>query len=129
MEQFTKAEREAINAAWQAVRHLCDCTNWGDGPAWREAEKLERRETGNATAARAMICKAWFEGLENPDRPAREFHWIRPGYLKAFLLGVRHACERAGTEYNGPQVEEARQLCPAAIAANDAHTRRFVERA
>lgn len=124
---YTKAERTAINAAWASIYQLCECTNHSDAPEWNEAERLERRQMDSTTGARAMICKAWLEGLENPDKPAREFYWIRPGYLKAFMLGIRHAVERAGTEYNGPMVEEARQLCGPAIAANDAHTARIVE--
>ncbi len=132
MNAYTKQEATAINDAWQAIRDLCSCTNWSDGPAWREAEKLERRQVGDSAspvtvAARAMICKAWAEGAANPDRPARNLYWIRPGYLSAFLLGVRHAVEQAGTDYNGPKVAEALRLCEAAIAANDAHTRRIVE--
>ena len=132
MERFTKSEAAAIDAAWRAVANVCACTNWSDGPAWREAEKLERRQVGDSAspvtvAARAMICKAWAEGAANPDRPARNLYWIRPGYLSAFLLGVRHAVEQAGTDYNGPKVAEALRLCEAAIAANDAHTRRIVE--
>lgn len=74
-----------------------------------------------------MICKGWAEGLENPDMPARKLYWIRPGYLAALLLGVRHAVERRGDDYNGPLVEEALQLCRAAVEANEAHTRRIVE--
>lgn len=132
MERFTKSEAAAIDAAWRAVANVCACTNWSDGPAWREAEKLERRQVGDSAspvtvAARAMICKAWAEGAANPDKPARNLYWIRPGYLAAFMLGVRHAVEQAGTDYNGPMVAEALRLCEAAIAANDAHTRRIVE--
>ena len=132
MERFTKSEAAAIDAAWRAVANVCACTNWSDGPAWREAEKLERRQVGDSAspvtvAARAMICKAWAEGAANPDKPARNLYWIRPSYLAALMLGVRHAVEQAGTDYNGPMVAEALRLCEAAIAANDAHTRRIVE--
>jgi len=134
MREFSKAETTAINAAWRAINHLCSCTNWSDAGTWREAEKLERKQAPSdepravtSTWARAMICEQWLEGLENPDRPARSFYWIRPGALAAFLLGAGHAMERAGTDYNGPMVEEARELCRAAAAANDAHTARIVE--
>lgn len=134
MDNFTPTEATAINAAWRAVKRLCECTNWSDAPAWREAERLERKQGAGdwrgpllTTWARAMICKAWLEGLENPDRPARALFFVRAGYLSAFLLGVRHAIERAGTDYNGPMVTEAAELCRAAVAANDAHTRRIVE--
>jgi len=131
---FTKQETAAINAAWQAIRELCTRTNWSDSGTWRDAEKLERQQAPSDepapirnTWARAIICKAWAEGLDNPDATARNLYWIRPGYLSALLLGVRHAVERRGDDYNGPIVEEARQLCAAAIAANEAHTRRIVE--
>lgn len=131
MTVYTKQEAAAINDAWQAISNICAYTNWSDGPAWREAEKLERRQVGDfaspvTVAARATICKAWAEGAANPDRTARNLYWIRPGYLAAFLLGVRHAVEQAGTHHNGPKVAEALRFCEAAIAANDAHTRRIV---
>lgn len=130
--RYTKAEKEAINAAWQEVRHLCRCTNWSDGPEWRDAERLERQqcasdEQDKAAKARAMICKGWLEGLENPDAPARSLYWIRRGYRDALFLGVRHAIERRGDEYTGPMVERAAALCREAVAANEAHTRRIVK--
>lgn len=130
MAKFTSQEIKAINDAWRAVKELCTRTNWTDSGVWREAERLERKQAGSSetqvsTWARAMICKQWLEGLESPDQPARSFYYIRPGALMARLLGVGHAVERAGTDYCGPIVEEARELCRAAVAANDAHTRRI----
>jgi hypothetical protein len=132
MIEFTKAETATINAAYRSIAYLCSCTNWSDAGQWRDAEKLERKqasagEKNIGTWARAMIVKGWAEGLDDPDRTARAIYHIRPGYLSAFLLGVRHAVERAGDDYNGPMVAEARELCNAAIAANEAHTRRIVE--
>ncbi len=132
MADFTKCEVAAINAAWRSIAHLCDCTNWTDAGEWRAAEREERQQAPSDSSqrsvwARAMICKAWADGLDNPDKPARQLFHIRAGYLRGFMLGVRHRCERADTEYNGPMVAEARDLCTAAIAANDAHTRRIVE--
>lgn len=132
MVSFTKAEQKAITAAWRAIRELCSRTNWSDSGQWTDAEKLERRQVSSdcptpVIAARALCCKAWAEGLDDPDIPARKLYWIRPGYREALLLGVRHAVERRGDDYNGPLVEECRKLCDAAIAANEAHTRRIVE--
>ena len=123
MTAFTKAEREAIDKAWRAITYICDTTNWSDAPQFREAVKLERKETKDATAAKAMACKAWHEGFTNPDRPLREVYWIRPGYMSAMMLGVRHAHERADHSH----IPDAVTLCPAAIAANDAHTSRLVD--
>lgn len=132
MSDYTKAERAAINAAWSAIYHLCQCTNWSDGPEWREAEKLERKQCASddrdkTISARAMICKGWLEGLENPEQPASKLYWIRRGYRDALFLGVRHAIERRGDDYNGPRVERAAELCRAVVEAIDAHTRRIVE--
>ena len=122
MAAFTKAERNAIEQAWLSITRICESTNWSDAPQFREAVRLERKETRDATAAKAMACKAWFEGFGNPDKPARDLYWIRPGYLSAMLLGVRHAVERA----DHPGIGHAMEACPAAIAANDAHTQRIV---
>jgi hypothetical protein len=127
MTQFTRPERDSIDAAYRAIHYLAGCTNWSDGPALADALKLERRETGDMTAAKAMVCKAWHEEATNPDKPARAFHWVRPGYLRAFLLGVGHAADRVASDYTGPMVAKALDLCPAAIEANEAHTRRIVE--
>lgn len=128
MATYTKAERAAINAAFGKIAYLCNCTNWSDTPQLREALKLERRETGDTVTARAMVVKAWHEGATNPDTPARAIYYVRPGYQRAFMLGVRHAVERlAGAEYTAAMMREALELAPAAIDANDAHTRRIVE--
>jgi hypothetical protein len=43
------------------------------------------------------------------------------------MLGVRHAVEQQGTDYNGPAAMEAAGLCREAVAAIDAHSRRIVE--
>jgi hypothetical protein len=132
MALYTKTECAAINAAWQAVNEVCSRTNWSDRPAWREAEKLEKRQCASdepqkAISARAMICKGWLQGLEEPETPASKLYWIRPGYRDALLLGVRHAIERRGDDYTGPIVEEAAALCRVAVEANAAHTSRIVE--
>ncbi|WP_374139440.1 hypothetical protein [Sphingomonas sp.] len=126
MAQFTKAERASIDTAYRAISAICERTNWSDAPALREALKLERSETKDATAAKAMVAKAWLEGATNPDKPARDLYWIRAGYLKALMLGVRHQVERGDCEYTASYVADAKAACPAAIAANDAHTRRIV---
>lgn len=127
MTKFTAIERAAISDAFHALVDLCECTNWSDGPALREAFKAERRETQDATIARAMVCAAWSKGLDNPDVTARELYYVRPGYLAALMLGVRHAVERQDDAYTGPKVAAARVLCVDAVAANDAHTARIVE--
>ncbi len=127
MTAFTKSERAAISDAFHSLIDLCECTNWSDGPALHEAFKQERRQTQDATVARAMVCKAWSEGVANPEQPASKFYFVRPGYLAAMLLGVRHAVERKENAYTGPKVAAALALCVDAIAANDAHTNRIVE--
>ncbi|QZP06769.1 hypothetical protein [Caenibius sp. WL] len=126
MATFNKDERNAINAAFDAIEYLCGSTNWSDPATLREALKLERRETQDTTIAKAMICKAWLEGADHPHKPASAFHWVRPGYLKAQLLGVGHAVQRADSAYTGPMVSKARDLCPAAIEAIDAQTARNI---
>ena len=127
MTKFTASERAAISAAFHALVDLCECTNWSDGPALHEAFKAEHRETKEATIARAMVCAAWAKGLDHPEVTARDLYFVRPGFLAAQLLGVRHAVERQADAYTGPKVAAARALCVDAIAANDAHTSRIVE--
>lgn len=115
--EFTKAERAAIDAAARAIAYLSDTTNWSDAGAWAEAIKLERRQGLSMTAAKANCARAWHLGAVDPDKPVRDMFYFRPGYLRAYLLGVRHAVERADSEYNGPLFRQALGLCPAAIEA------------
>lgn len=124
MTDYTAPERKAINAAWNALVHLCDCTNWSDGPALANALKLERKQMEGTTGGRAMVVKAWEEGLSNPQQPASSLYFVRPGYLQAFMLGVSHALHREQDAYTGPMVAEARTLSRAATVAQEAHTAR-----
>ena len=125
MSSYTKTERETINAAFAAILEVCERTNWSDNSRLNDALKLERRETGNITNGRAMVIKAWFEGVSSPDKPLSKCYWIRPGYLGALMLGVSHAIERLPDDYTGPKVRDAIALAPAAIEANNAHTTRI----
>ena len=115
--EFTKAERAAIDAAARAIAYLSETTNWSDAGAWAEAIKLERRQGLSMTAAKANCTKAWHLGAIDPDKPVRDMFHFRPGYLRAYLLGVRHAVERADSDYTGPHFRSALGLCPAAIEA------------
>ena len=115
--EFTKAERATIDAASRAIAYLSETTNWSDAGAWAEAIKLERRQGLSMTAAKANCAKAWHLGASDPDKPVRDMFHYRPGYLRAYLLGVRHAVERADSDYSGPLFREALGLCPAAIEA------------
>lgn len=127
MTAFTKSERAAINAAFEALSDLCSCTSWSDGPALQEAFKMERREVQDTTTARAMICAAWSKGLDEPEAAASSFYFTRLGHLAARMLGTRHAIEAMKSEYTAPKIAAARALCVDAMAANDAHTNRIVE--
>ena len=115
--EFTKAERAAIDAAARAIAYLSETTNWSDAGAWVEAIKLERRQGLSMTAAKANCARAWHLGAIDPDKPVRDMFHFRPGYLRAYLLGVRHAVERADSDYTGPHFRSALGLCPAAIEA------------
>ena len=115
--EFTKAERAAIDAAARAIAYLSETTNWSDAGAWAEAIKLERRQGLSMTAAKANCAKAWHKGATSPYAPVSDMYLYRPGYLRAYLLGVRHAVERADSDYTGPLFRQALGLCPAAIEA------------
>lgn len=118
---YSKSEKAAVTAAFEAIEYLCGCTNWSDPARFREAFHAERAEMRGATAAKVMVVKAWHEGASNPDRPIRDIVSIdRAGYLGALMLGARHAVERADSDYTGPLFRKALELCPAAIAAHEA---------
>lgn len=132
MTHYTKQEAASINDAWRALEYLCSCTNWSDTPALKDALKLEKQQAASDEPsplvwARAMVLKAWLKGIDNPNDRARHFYHVRPGYLRAFLLGVGHAVERAGDDYTGPLVTKARDLAAKAVEANEAAFERMLE--
>ena len=114
----TAAERTAISAAFGAIEYLASATNWNDSGQLAEALKLERKNLPGVLAT-GKVVEAWHKGASSPDMPVRDMYHMRPGYLRAFLLGVRHADERAGHDYNGPMYQRAIDLCPAALEAFD----------
>lgn len=125
MSDFTKQERAAIDKAWRALEYLCGTTNMSDAPRFRQSFRMERAERGDTMGAKASMCQAWLEGWESKDVTLGDSraYYIREGYLFSFLLGVRHACERADHE----SIAELLELIPAAIAADKEHTARLVD--
>lgn len=118
---YTKEERAAIDAAFRAIEYLCGCTNWTDPGKLRDVVRLERAEMKGATAARAMVVKAWHEGASAPEAPVSSIcHIDRAGYLGALIMGAQHRLSRADSDYTGPLFRKAFDLCPAAIAAHEA---------
>ncbi len=115
MNHYTKQEATSINDAWRALEYLCTCTNWSDAGALKNALKLEREQASSdepnpSLWAKAMVLKAWREGLDSTDKPLRNVYWIRSGYMGALILGVRHAIERMNSDYTRANVIEARVL-------------------
>jgi hypothetical protein len=133
MNRYTKQETASINAAWGALEYLCTCTNWSDTGALKSALKLEREQASSdepnpSLWAKAMVLKAWQEGLSSADKPLRDVYWIRSGYMGALILGVRHAVERMNSDYTRAKVIEARDLATQAIEAHEAAFARVLER-
>ena len=122
---FAKTERAAITDAFNAIEYLSGATNWHDAGAWADAIKLERKQGLPGLLAKGKAIEAWHKGAANPDAIVRDMLHYRPGYLKAYLLGVRHAVERADHEYNGPMFKRAMDAAPAAIAAYKATVKRW----
>ena len=112
----TAAQARAIKAAHASIAYLASATNWHDSGAWAESLRLERKQGLPGLLANRKIVEAWHKGASNPDTPVRDVFLMRPGYLMAYLLGVRHAVERADHDYNGPMFAEALQLCAPALA-------------
>jgi hypothetical protein len=121
----TKAERAAITKACDAVAYLASATNWSDAGAWADAVKLERKQGLPGVLAKGKALEAWHKGASNPDARVRDMYHMRPGYLRAYLLGVRHAIDRADHDYNGPMFRRAMEACPAALAAFDDAAKRW----
>ena len=126
MTKPTKAEAAAINDAASAIAYLSQTTNWSDAGAWTDAIKAERKQGLSLIEAKGKCVEQWFAGVTSPAVPACEIYHMRDGLLRARLLGVRHAIERAGSDYTGPLVRKAEALCPAAVQALQAHFARDI---
>ena len=117
----TKAEAAAINEAARAIAYLSQTTNWSDPGAWADAIKAERKQGLTLIEAKGKCVEQWHEGATNPEAPASELYYLRDGLLRARLLGVRHAIERAESSYTGPLFADAVAQCPAAVEALGTH--------
>jgi len=123
---MNKQQTKAINDAWSAIAYLSQTTNWTDNGAWKDALRLERKQGLTTIEAKGNCVKAWLKGATAPDKPASDLYFIREGYLKALLLGVRHKVERAESDYTGPLFQDA--LAAARLGAQayfEANTARF----
>ena len=112
-----KKQAKAINDAYSAIRYLSQTTNWTDNSAWQEALRLERKQGLATIHAKGNCVKAWVRGATQPDKPASDLYFIREGYLKALLLGVRHKVERADSEYSGSIFNDALAAAREGMAA------------
>lgn len=120
----SKPERAAIDKAAAAIKELSASTNWTDGNAWAEALKLERKQGLPPILAKGKAIEAWHKGASDVNTPVREMYHMRPGYLAAYLLGVRHAVERA----DRPLFRDALDACPAAMDAYNSAAARWAAR-
>lgn len=120
MERLThnKSETKAINDAWRALRELVESTNYGNAMRLRDAYKMEQGYWQNAPVSKAAICKAWAEGYEYPDMPARDLIGHRDGCVLAFIVGAIMATSENKTE-------EAKRVANLCILAHDARQSAF----
>lgn len=123
---FTPSERKAVDAAFQAVEYFASTTNWTDSSDWKAAFKLVRKDSQSVTEARARIVRAWHDGTRavEMERTMASFpHSHAQHYVLAFVLGIKQYCERGTVD----KFNDARALCPAAIAAYDEAVQRWID--
>ncbi len=125
--KISSKEKNAIGAAHAAIEYLSSATNWSDAGAWREAVKLGQKQGLPSILAKGKAIEAWHKGATSPNLPVSDIYMMRPGYLRAFLLGVRHKIERSEHSYNGPMFSQALDLCPDAIAAFETAAMKWID--
>ena len=115
---YTRAESDAINAAYSAVSYIVDHTS-GGASTLRDALKYERRERKSATNAKALLVRGFMDGRKRNPR-ASELGFISRGIILATILGAdtRHRDAPADVFKRLPK------LAAAAAAAHDEYIRR-----
>lgn len=140
MTSYTEAEQVLIERAYQAITNVFerdthknlvnhDHATWRqtERDAFNEREAFSRHTSRDPTRSRANICMAWFDGLNDPYKPARKLRGHEASYLKAFLLGTGHATAfRIDRDINA-DITAAKEACIAAKAAYMAESARYMK--
>lgn len=125
---FTAAEKVAIDRAFNAVRELCSCTTWAEGPLFTDALRAIRKGRGitNQTFLRAVMVEAWHKGLVRPDRAIKSLWGFPSDTWVLMTLGAKHS-DHGEDDYLGPKVAHCRELAAQARDAKDAQFRRAMD--
>ena len=113
----TKAERAAIETAWQTVYELT-------GHDWRSQDftKQEARGYGNRNdaigliGAKSLAVKWFFEGTQKPDALLADYYFCRPAAI--WFKGY-------GASYNRPQTGLSSSTLQTLVAGVQAHEDAF----
>jgi hypothetical protein len=116
---YTRAEKDAINAAYSAVAYIVDHTS-GGASTLREALRYERRERKSATTAKALIVRGFMDGRKRNPR-ASELGYVSRGIILATILG---ADTRRGRYIPADTLRRFPKLAAAAAAAHDEYIHR-----
>ncbi|MBY0392670.1 MAG: hypothetical protein K2Q27_05330 [Novosphingobium sp.] len=125
---FTAAEKVAIDRAFLAIRDLCGCTTWAEGPLFSDALKTIRKGRGitNQTFLRAVTVEAWHKGLLRPDRTLKALWGLSSDTWTLMALGAKHS-DQIEDSYLGPKVANCKALASAAREAKDAQFQRALD--
>ena len=88
MGDYTKKEIEAVNRGFAAIGAVSNL-NWSSVPRIRAALRYENRTAGRPLiVAKAILCSAFVQAWDNPNRPMHEIAWYSPGWIDVALIAA-----------------------------------------
>lgn len=84
---YTRKQRDAINAAYDAIAYLASCQNWSFPNELREALKYEHRRRSGVTNAKALLVSQFLQGMHTTMSPAELINYSN-GCRTAHMLGA-----------------------------------------
>ena len=127
--QFTRKEREIINAAFARIEYAADVADWSMGGRLRDALSYERKQRGgNVTLAKSLIVRQFDAGLNKGTsrtfgRTADELYRLSPGMATAYMMGAEVSTRESLRGVMNGWME----LAQAADAAHEAMSSRILE--
>ena len=116
MTEHTRAERDAINRAFDAIAYQMECWNHSAPIEWRDAFAYERRQRGLTTSAKALMVDGFRQGVQHNPR-AHELASYSLGIRTAICLGAAWYQRRVPEER--PSSTEILKLCDASQSAHE----------
>lgn len=124
MTDYTRKELAAINAAWQDLAYLAECSSWSNPPRLADALRYETRERG-AAVAKVLMVYAALQGMTAIKHAAyvADLWALSPGICTAHMFGAWVVTQTGRLER---LASDFKTTAAAAIAAHDAAQKRWL---